>query len=385
VGALTALLVLAVGARAEAGGARLRWMPSADPRTTGYYVYVRHAGSAYGAPLDAGQPAVEADGSMAYRVSGLSAGETYYFAVSAYTADAIESGLSAELVLGAANPCVVDRCVTPTACDFRPVADGSSCDDGLYCNGIAVCQAGVCRGGPPPSCSDGVACTTDRCDEALARCVHVAQPGCCTTDADCRDTDVCTSGEHCAQGTCVSLAVSCPASACADAFCDPQAGCSLMPTPDGVTCADGCDALEPRRITLAAAPDSASLTLRARFRTDGAIDPANAGLSIELADPTGAPAWSATVPGYLFAAKSNGTKFRYGAAPDGAAATGGVSSVILRRRAGGWLLSLRAAAPELLAAVGQPALAATVRFGDACVRDATLTCAGDPGQASLCR
>ena len=35
------------------------------------------------------------------------------------------------------------------------VADNSDCDDGLFCNGAEVCNAGICEAGTPPSVDDG--------------------------------------------------------------------------------------------------------------------------------------------------------------------------------------------------------------------------------------
>lgn len=382
---LGALLMVALAARAEAGGARIRWGASTDPRVTGYHVYVRHAGAAYGAALDAGRPAPAADGSIAYVVNGLTAGQPYYFAVTAYTATALESGLSQEAALGSTNPCAIDRCTTPTSCDIRLAADGSTCDDGLFCNGIAVCQGGVCKNGVAPSCSDGVACTADHCDDVLARCMHVAQPGCCQTDADCRDTDACTSGERCVAGTCVSVAAICPASVCAAAFCDPQSGCGLMPTPDGVSCEEFCDVLEPKRFVLRNDVTAAIFNLRATFRTNGVIDPTYTGLTFDVADATGAVVYHAAVPAARIMAKPDHTVFHVATAKDGGLATGGILAVTLKMKRGVWALIIRGSAPDLLHALGQPTLALTVGFDPTCVRNTQISCTGDPTRSAACR
>ncbi len=379
-----ALLLVALAARAEAGSARVRWTPNSDARVTGYRVYMRQSGAVYGAPFDAGTPAAAADGSLEYAVSGLTAGQTYFFAVTAYTSTNLESGISGEIALGPGNPCAIDRCWSPSSCDIRLAADGSSCDDGLFCNGIAVCRGGVCQNAPPPNCSDGVACTTDQCDEARARCVHVSTPGCCQSDADCLDTDACTSGEHCASGTCVSLAAICPAWSCAAAFCDPRSGCGQMLPPDGVTCSDTCDALTPRRFALHYDPAGVSYSLRATFQTSALIYPSATGFTFEVADATGAVVYRATVPGAAIGAK-RGKKFTYIArSDDDARATDGLSGMVLKVRHGKWTLKIRGIATDLAAAMSQPQLTLTTRFDVACARDTSLLCEGDAAR-SRCR
>ncbi|MBI3767683.1 MAG: fibronectin type III domain-containing protein [Deltaproteobacteria bacterium] len=381
---LGALLVVALAARAEAGGARVRWMASTDPRVTGYHVYMRQAGVPYGAALDAGNPAPAADGSIAYVVNGLTAGQSYHFAVTAYTATALESSLSQEIALGSINPCTIDRCTSPISCDIHPAADGSSCDDGLFCNGIAVCQGGVCTNGPAPNCSDGVACTVDHCDDVLARCMHVAQSGCCQTDADCLDTDACTGGERCITGTCVSIAAICPASLCAAAFCDPQSGCGLMPTPDGVSCQEFCDVLVPRSFVLRNNITAAIFNLRATFHTDAVIDPTYTGLTFEVTNATGAVVYHAAVPAERITAKPDHTVFHI-SAKDGGLSTGGILGVTLKAKRGVWSLIIRGSTPDLLDALGQPTLALTVGFDPACVRNTQVSCTGDPTRAAACR
>jgi hypothetical protein len=120
--------------------ARVRWWPSPDTGVAGYNVYVRPAGSPYGSPLDARLPP-QVNGTMAFDVAGLSDGHTYYFAVSAYTTDQMESALSGELGLGAIDPCAVDSCWSRTGCEFGTLADGTPCSDRELCD---VCRGGSC-------------------------------------------------------------------------------------------------------------------------------------------------------------------------------------------------------------------------------------------------
>jgi hypothetical protein len=126
---------------ASAIGARLRWAPS-EQEPGGYRVYVREAGTPYGAPLDVGMPPLDPDGTHAWVVEDLGADRTYYFAVSAYGPNGIPSRLSRELALGPTDPCVVDRCITPTRCEFAVHPDETPCLGPERCG---VCQAGVCH------------------------------------------------------------------------------------------------------------------------------------------------------------------------------------------------------------------------------------------------
>jgi hypothetical protein len=47
------------------------------------------------------------------------------------------------------------------------------CDDQIFCNGHETCEQGQCRYGARVTCSDGIDCTLDRCDEAKEQCVSV--------------------------------------------------------------------------------------------------------------------------------------------------------------------------------------------------------------------
>ena len=58
------------------------------------------------------------------------------------------------------------------SCLAQPKADGTACDNGLYCNIGETCQVGVCTGGSARNCDDGEPCTTDSCDKVLDSCVN---------------------------------------------------------------------------------------------------------------------------------------------------------------------------------------------------------------------
>jgi hypothetical protein len=168
----------------------------------------------------------------------------------------------AETCSGAASACPADG--------RRP--DGTSCLDGVVCNGSETCRAGVCATGAPLSCEDGDlctahtcadpggcsttpiagccnaasdcddgnACTTDQCSGPGGTCTHAAIAGCCNSDAQCGDGNLCTvdtcSGPggtcgHSAITGCCTAATDCNDNrVCTQDACDPlTARCTLSP------------------------------------------------------------------------------------------------------------------------------------------------------------
>ena len=118
-------------------------------------------------------------------------------------------------------------------CHAQQKADGSPCEDGLWCSEDDRCAAGLCLGSDK-DCDDGDGCTIDSCDEANARCDNAlnpqgtegqpGQPAClnaldddcdaltdledpdcsnCGIDADCDDSNPCTA-DSCSFGLCLN-------------------------------------------------------------------------------------------------------------------------------------------------------------------------------------
>jgi subtilisin len=105
-----------------------------------------------------------------------------------------------------------------------PCLFDAECDDGLFCNGIELCDQGTCIAGAAP-CGDGIDCTVDSCDELAQTCNYVASDALCddgnpcTDDvcsavsgcayafntSPCDDQDVCTLGDTCADGFCIGV------------------------------------------------------------------------------------------------------------------------------------------------------------------------------------
>jgi hypothetical protein len=74
--------------------------------------------------------------------------------------------------------CTLDNCdEISDSCTHQP--RNSVCSDDQFCTGVEICIAQTgCVAGPPPNCSDGVACTADSCNEANDNCIHHANEAC---------------------------------------------------------------------------------------------------------------------------------------------------------------------------------------------------------------
>lgn len=79
------------------------------------------------------------------------------------------------------------------ACTSGCTTNGE-CDDGLFCNGVEICDAGVCVAGSAVDCSGlDDQCNAGICDEPSAQCV--ASP--LAAGTSCDDGDSCTSPDTC--------------------------------------------------------------------------------------------------------------------------------------------------------------------------------------------
>ncbi len=137
------------------------------------------------------------------------------------------------------NQCTVDTCIGKKGCKSYDLSN-VSCEDGDPCTIGEVCAEGTCVGGIQFPCDDENPCTQDACDPVLG-CVFTALAGCCVTGLDCQDGDLCNGVELCAEGGCV------PGSSpecvddedCTDDDCDPELGCTFLPSAAGAPCDDG--------------------------------------------------------------------------------------------------------------------------------------------------
>jgi hypothetical protein len=132
-----------------------------------------------------------------------------------------DAGPDVDLTLG--GPCLDDaQCDDNLDCTFdtcdqtlgrcRNVPDDSKCQDGIYCNGMEVCQPRHgCLAGAPITCDDQNECTIDSCVESTQACQHAPRDADgdgdvdahCPNGHDCDDNDPTVSSllpEVCANG-----------------------------------------------------------------------------------------------------------------------------------------------------------------------------------------
>jgi len=145
--------------------------------------------------------------------------------------------------------CTVDSCDQGTdTCTHMP--NDAACDDEVFCNGVETCDSfDDCQAGTPPDCTDGIGCTIDRCDSGLDTCVHSPDDSSCDDGLFCNGVERCDLVDDCAPGT----AVQCPPDGfnCSTDTCDEDTDrCVYDFSPcvcgDGeVTGQEQCDPPEP--------------------------------------------------------------------------------------------------------------------------------------------
>jgi hypothetical protein len=79
------------------------------------------------------------------------------------------------------DACNTGVCSEPSGqCNRVPKADGTSCSNGLFCDGMETCLAGDCKSGAAIVCNDSDSCTNDICDESKDQCVYTPTGQCST-------------------------------------------------------------------------------------------------------------------------------------------------------------------------------------------------------------
>jgi hypothetical protein len=114
------------------------------------------------------------------------------------------------------NACTIDNC-NAGQCTYQDMQNGTTCDDGLYCTENDVCVNGVCTGSGmdcrhlSDACNDGV------CSEGASSCVTQAK----ANGTDCDDGLYCTVPDQCDEGVCQINARDCDdADSCTVDTCD---------------------------------------------------------------------------------------------------------------------------------------------------------------------
>ena len=133
------------------------------------------------------------------------------------------------------NVCTGDVCSLTMGCQHMPVS--GSCSDNNVCTTGDHCANGTCVGTGTMNCDDGNPCTVDACD-AAAGCVHTPAQA----SMSCDDGNACTMGDHCnGSGQCTGSAVNCDDNnQCTTDSCDPQSGCVHTSVPNCCTNASQC-------------------------------------------------------------------------------------------------------------------------------------------------
>lgn len=80
--------------------------------------------------------------------------------------------------------CTLDACDPKLhVCTHAP--RDALCDDGVFCDGVEVCDPAVGCAEAPRDCADAVSCTVDACDEATKSCTHTPDDGLCPISHVC--------------------------------------------------------------------------------------------------------------------------------------------------------------------------------------------------------
>ena len=126
---------------------------------------------------------------------------------------------------GQDGPCLKAECVPENGeCTYVAANEGFACNDSDSCTYGEACKNGTCSGGEPVNCEDGNECTEDDCNPDVG-CIYSNAGGACN------DNDACTYPDLCGAGECLpGPAVDCDdGNPCSSDSCDPGAGCTHLP------------------------------------------------------------------------------------------------------------------------------------------------------------
>jgi len=115
------------------------------------------------------------------------------------------------------NACTTDQCINDS-CVHTALANGTSCDDDLWCNGRDICSMGICQHLGDP-CARGSICS-NLCDEATTSCISPSGTT-CDDGLFCNGVDTCDG-----KGSCVSSGNPCSSGAeCNDVCTETDRSC----------------------------------------------------------------------------------------------------------------------------------------------------------------
>jgi hypothetical protein len=108
--------------------------------------------------------------------------------------------------------CNKGACDPQVGCFQEPIADGTPCQDGLFCTINDHCSAGKCVADPNMCAAPGDVCKIGSCNEVTDTCTAVNG----NNGGACNDKNACTTGETCTNGTCGGGAPTNQGGACDD-------------------------------------------------------------------------------------------------------------------------------------------------------------------------
>jgi hypothetical protein len=137
-------------------------------------------------------------------------------------------------------PCYESVCNAMTGtCELTALADGATCEDGLYCTVDDTCDGGLCQSGTARVCDPGGdPCNGASCDESADACVETPLPN----GSPCTSANPCMVNAICQNGTCLGAPKDCSGTPvpneCQVAICDPMQNGACVPQigNDGLAC-----------------------------------------------------------------------------------------------------------------------------------------------------
>jgi hypothetical protein len=132
------------------------------------------------------------------------------------------------------GPCRQAGCIAKK-CLLYPILQGKACADSDPCTIGTICEDGTCVGGDPVTCDDGNPCTDDTC-ESMVGCVFTANT------STCDDGNACTTADVCAATACAGVQIPCDdGNLCTADGCLPATGlCATSPAAGSCDDGDAC-------------------------------------------------------------------------------------------------------------------------------------------------
>lgn len=143
-------------------------------------------------------------------------------------------------ILDDGNECTDDVCIPGEGIVHPAVLNGDPCDDDNACTLVDTCFEGQCVGDAPKTCEDTGPCREEAvCEPDTGVCISQDLPD----GTGCDDMDACTQIDECQAGECAGTdPIQCPAGLICQGsgVCNPETGtCAFPNLPDATSCSDG--------------------------------------------------------------------------------------------------------------------------------------------------